>query len=399
MKKLHILRYDVSPLLAVLTLGTLLLAGCNDQSAPVAMVPPEVSAAQVVVKPVNQWDEYSGRIEAIQSVELRPRVSGYLDSVNYREGQEVKQGDVLFTIDARSYRAELARANAQLARAASVAAQSRNEARRAKALVAQHAISTEQWEQRNAADKSAQADMLAAQAAVDTAKLNLEWTRVRAPIVGRAGRALVTQGNLVTADGAASVLTTLVSQDKMYAYFDIDENAFLRYTQSARNTLDSRNTLAGHSGTIPVQVGLANEEGFPHTGVVDFLDNRVERSSGTLRVRAILDNPDRVLTPGLFARVRLFGGRIPDALLIDSRALLTDQDRKYVYVVDKEGKAQRRDVVPGREAEGLRIIEKGLVAGDRVIIEGYQKVFMPGMPVNAKAVPMQGAAVLAAARL
>lgn len=354
------------------------------------MVPPEVSAAQVVVKAVNQWDEYSGRIEAIQSVDLRPRVSGYLDSVNYREGQEVKQGDVLFTIDARSYRAELARANAQLARAASVAAQSGNEARRAKALVAQHAISTEQWEQRNAADKSAQADMLAAQAAVDTAKLNLAWTQVRAPIVGRAGRALVTKGNLVTADGAASVLTTLVSQDKMYAYFDIDENAFLRYTQSARNTL-------GHSATIPVQIGLANEEGFPHRGVVDFLDNRVERSSGTLRVRAILDNQDRLLTPGLFARVRLFGGRIPDALLIDSRALLTDQDRKYVYVVDKDGKAQRRDVVPGREAEGLRIIEKGLVAGDRVIIEGYQKVFMPGMPVNAKAVPMQGSATLTAA--
>lgn len=390
MKNLQNLRHNVSPLLAVLTLGTLLLAGCNDKSAPVAMVPPEVSAAQVVVKAVNQWDEYSGRIEAIQSVDLRPRVSGYLDSVNYREGQEVKQGDVLFTIDARSYRAELARANAQLARAASVAAQSGNEARRAKALVAQHAISTEQWEQRNAADKSAQADMLAAQAAVDTAKLNLAWTQVRAPIVGRAGRALVTKGNLVTADGAASVLTTLVSQDKMYAYFDIDENAFLRYTQSARNTL-------GHSATIPVQIGLANEEGFPHHGVVDFLDNRVERSSGTLRVRAILDNQDRLLTPGLFARVRLFGGRIPDALLIDSRALLTDQDRKYVYVVDKDGKAQRRDVVPGREAEGLRIIEKGLVAGDRVIIEGYQKVFMPGMPVNAKAVPMQGAAALTAA--
>ncbi|MFC3914354.1 efflux RND transporter periplasmic adaptor subunit [Pseudaeromonas sharmana] len=390
MKNLPILRHNASPLLAVLTFGCLLLAGCNEKSAPAAMVPPEVSAAQVVVKAVNQWDEYSGRIEAIQSVDLRPRVSGYLDSVNYREGQEVKQGDVLFTIDARSYRAELARANAQLARAASVAAQSRNEARRAKALVAQHAISTEQWEQRNAADKSAQADMLAAQAAVDTAKLNLAWTQVRAPIVGRAGRALVTQGNLVTADGAASVLTTLVSQDKMYAYFDIDENAFLRYTQSARNTL-------GHSATIPVQIGLANEAGFPHHGVVDFLDNRVERSSGTLRVRAILDNQDRLLTPGLFARVRLFGGRIPDALLIDSRALLTDQDRKYVYVVDKDGKAQRRDVVPGREAEGLRIIEKGLVAGDRVIIEGYQKVFMPGMPVNAKAVPMQGAAALTAA--
>ncbi|MFM5854694.1 efflux RND transporter periplasmic adaptor subunit [Aeromonas rivipollensis] len=391
MKNIHILRYDASPLLVVLTLGTLLLAGCNDKSVLVSMAPPEVSVAQVVVNPVTQWDEYSGRIEAIQSVELRPRVSGYLESVNYREGQEVKQGDVLFTIDARNYRAELARANAQLARATSVAAQSRNEARRAKVLVAQHAISTELWEQRNAADKAAQADMMAAQAAVDTAKLNLEWTQVRAPIVGRAGRALVTKGNLVTADGAASVLTTLVSQDKMYAYFDIDENAFLRYTQRARTD------LGGNSAKIPVQVGLSNEEGFFHTGEVDFLDNRVERSSGTLRVRAILDNKDRFLTPGLFARVRLQGGHIPDAVLIDNKALLTDQDRKYVYVVDKDGKAQRRDVIPGREAEGLRIIEKGLVAGDRVIIEGYQKVFMPGMPVNAREVPMQGAAALTAA--
>lgn len=391
MKNIHILRYDASPLLVVLTLGTLLLAGCNDKSVTVSMAPPEVSAAQVVVNPVTQWDEYSGRIEAIQSVELRPRVSGYLESVNYREGQEVKQGDVLFTIDARNYRAELARANAQLARATSVAVQSRNEAHRAKVLVAQHAISTELWEQRNAADKAAQADMMAAQAAVDTAKLNLEWTQVRAPIVGRAGRALVTKGNLVTADGAASVLTTLVSQDKMYAYLDIDENAFLRYTQRARTD------LGGNSAKIPVQVGLSNEEGFFHTGEVDFLDNRVERSSGTLRVRAILDNKDRFLTPGLFARVRLQGGRIPDAVLIDNKALLTDQDRKYVYVVDKDGKAQRRDVIPGREAEGLRIIEKGLVAGDRVIIEGYQKVFMPGMPVNAREVPMQGAAALTAA--
>ncbi|MEL3914478.1 efflux RND transporter periplasmic adaptor subunit [Aeromonas caviae] len=391
MKNIHILRYDASPLLVVLTLGSLLLVGCNDKSAPVSMAPPEVSAAQVVVKPVTQWDEYSGRIEAIQSVELRPRVSGYLESVNYREGQEVKQGDVLFTIDARNYRAELARANAQFVRATSVAAQSRNEARRAKVLVAQHAISTELWEQRNAADKAAQADMMAAQAAVDTAKLNLEWTQVRAPIVGRAGRALVTKGNLVTADGAASVLTTLVSQDKMYAYFDIDENAFLRYTQRARAD------LGGNSATIPVQVGLSNEEGFLHRGEVDFLDNRVERSSGTLRVRAILDNKDRFLTPGLFARVRLQGGLIPDAVLIDNKALLTDQDRKYVYVVDKDGKAQRRDVIPGREAEGLRIIEKGLVAGDRVIIDGYQKVFMPGMPVNAREVPMQGAAALTAA--
>jgi multidrug efflux system membrane fusion protein len=391
MKQVYTKQIGNLPLLTILTLNILMLSGCNDSSSQVSVATPDVAVAQVMVQPVNLWDEYSGRIEATQNVELRPRVSGYLESVNYREGQEVKTGDVLFTIDARNYRAELARAKAQLARAASVAAQSSHEARRAKVLVTQHAISTELWEQRNAADKSAQADMLAAQAAVDTAQLNLEWTQVRAPIAGRAGRALVTKGNLVTADGAASVLTTLLSQDKMYAYFDIDENAFLRYTQRARTD------LGGHSARIRVQVGLSNEEGFPHTGVVDFLDNRVERSSGTLRVRAILDNKDRFLTPGLFARVRLQGGQIPNALLIDGKALLTDQDRKYVYVVDKDGKAQRRDVVPGREAEGLRIIEKGLVAGDRVIIEGYQKVFMPGMPVNAKEVPMQGAAVVTAA--
>ncbi|MFM5658066.1 efflux RND transporter periplasmic adaptor subunit [Aeromonas veronii] len=391
MKQVYTKQIGKLPLLTILTLNILMLSGCNESSSQVSIAPPDVTVAQVMVQPVNQWDEYSGRIEAIQSVELRPRVSGYLESVNYREGQEVKQGDVLFTIDARNYRAELARANAQFARATSVAAQSSNEALRAKVLVAQHAISTQMWEQRNAADKAAQADVMAAQAAVDTAKLNLAWTQVRAPIVGRAGRALVTKGNLVTADGTASVLTTLVSQDKMYAYFDIDENAFLRYTQRTRNG------LGGHSATIPVQVGLSNEEGFRHSGEVDFLDNRVERSSGTLRVRAILDNKDRYLTPGLFARVRLQAGRIPSAVLIDGKALLTDQDRKYVYVVDKDGKAQRRDVVPGREAEGLRIIEKGLVAGDRVIIEGHQKVFMPGMPVNAKDVPMQGASALTAA--
>lgn len=387
MKKLHIqpqLRSEL-PLLVLLTSMSFLLAGCNDHPSTTSVAPPDVEAALVTVKPVTQWDEYSGRIEAIQTVDLRPRVSGYIESVNYQEGQEVKQGDVLFTIDARSYRADLVRAKAQLARATSVAEQSGNEARRAKALVAQHAISTEVWEQRNAADKAAQADMLAARAEVDTAELNLDWTQVRAPIFGRAGRALVTKGNLITAGDSASVLTTLVSQNKMYVYFDIDENAFLRYTHTLQNGLGK----ADSSHKVPVQLGLSNETGFPHVGEVDFLDNRVERSSGTIRVRALVDNQKRFLTPGLFARVRLLGNRIPAAVLIDNKALLTDQDRKYVYVVDQDGKAQRRDVVPEGEAEGLRIIAKGLAAGDRVIVEGYQKVFMPGMPVKAKPVPMQ----------
>lgn len=381
--------YNAQSLRAVFVLGVLsltMLAGCKDNAgASAAHSLTQVSVAQVEVKPVSQWDEYSGRIEAIESVELRPRVSGYTERVAYREGQEVKKGDVLFTIDARSYRAELARAEAQLARARSVATRSRSEAARAKVLVEQQAISTEAWEERRAADESAQADVQAAQAAVETAKLNLEWTQVRAPISGRAGRAQVTAGNLVVAGDAASVLTTLVSLDKVYAYFDVDENAFLRYGQMARNG----QRASERDGKVPVRVGLANEDGFPHEGEVDFLDNQLDRSSGTIRVRAVLDNSKREFTPGLFARVRLLGSGQFDALLIDDKAVLTDQDRKYVYIVDKENKAQRRDVQLGRSADGLRIIEKGLAAGDKVIVSGQQRVFMPGMPVEAKQVPMQ----------
>jgi multidrug efflux system membrane fusion protein len=305
--------------------------------------------------------------------------------VNYTEGQEVKKGQVLFTIDSRSYRAELARAQAELARARSQAAQSRSEAERARVLSAQQAISTESFEQRRAAAESAQADVQAAQAAVETARLNLEWTQVRAPIDGRAGRALVTPGNLVVAGDSASVLTTVVSQDKVYAYFDADESAFLRYAEMARN---GQRPSERDGNKVPVQVALADEQGFPHPGTVDFLDNQVDRSTGTIHVRAVLDNRDRVFVPGLFARVRMLGSGRFDAVLVDGKAVLTDQDRKYVYVVDKDGKAQRRDVQLGRDADGLRIVEKGLSAGDRVIVGGVQKVFMPGMPVDAKPVRM-----------
>ncbi|MDT3671301.1 MAG: efflux RND transporter periplasmic adaptor subunit [Aromatoleum sp.] len=375
--------------------SALSLAACRGDDAGAASAPPlpQVSVAQVVVKAVSQWDEYSGRIEATESVDLRPRVSGYIERVVYREGQEVKKGDVLFVIDARTYRAELARAEAQLARARSQAANSRSEAERAKMLVGQQAISTEVWEQRRAADESAQAEVLAAQAAVETARLNVEWTQVRAPISGRAGRAQFTAGNLVAAGDAASVLTTLMSLDKVYAYFDVDENAFLRYGQLARKGL----RVSERDGKVPVQVGLANEDDFPHAGQVEFVDNRLDSGSGTIRMRAVLDNQGRMLTPGLYARVRLLGSSELNAVLIDDKAVLTDQDRKYVYVVDKDGKTQRRDVQLGGSADGLRIVDKGLAEGDRVIVNGWQKVFMPGMPVDATSVPMQAAAVPATA--
>ena len=368
------------PRTLAISLLALALAGCGSQAAEQAPPAPQVGVAPALQREVSQWDEFSGRIEAVQNVELRPRVSGYIDQVNYVEGQEVKKGDVLFTIDARSYRAELARANAELARARTQAELGRSEAARAKKLAEQQAISTESWEQRRAAADQAVADMQAAQAAVDSARLNLEFTQVRAPIDGRAGRAMVTAGNLVSAGDSASVLTTLVSQDTVFVYFDADEGTFLRYAQMARD--GSRPSERG--GALPVRIGLVGEQGYPHQGKVDFLDNQVARSTGTIRVRALLDNRERLFTPGLFARVQLLGSGRFDAVLVDDKAVLTDQDRKYVYVVDKDGKAQRRDVRLGRSAEGLRIVEQGLAAGDRVVVDGVQKIFMPGMAVEAK---------------
>ncbi len=368
-------------------LAAAVLTACSGSHAEEAGMPPppSVSAAPVLVKQVSQWDDFSGRVEAVESVELRPRVSGYIDKVNYVEGQEVKKGDVLFTIDARSYRAELDRATAELNRARTQAQVSRSEADRARRLSDQQAISTETWEQRRAVSEQALAQVQAAQAAVDAARLNMEFTQVRAPINGRAGRAMVTAGNLVTAGDSASVLTTLVSLDKVHVYFDADEGTFLRYAQMARKG----ERPSERDSELPVKVGLSGEDGYPHEGKVDFLDNQVTRSTGTIRVRALLDNADRAFTPGLFARVQLLGSGQFQAMLIDDKAVLTDQDRKFVYVVDKDNKAQRRDIQLGRNADGLRIVEQGLKAGDRVIIDGVQKVFMPGMPVQAKAVAMQ----------
>jgi multidrug efflux system membrane fusion protein len=369
----------------LLALSVAVIAGCSGQAAETGMPPPPaVSVAPVLVKQISQWDDFSGRVEAVESVDLRPRVSGYIDRVNYEEGQEVRKGEVLFTIDSRSYRAELARAQADLARARSQAELGRSEAARAKKLSDLQAISTETYEQRRSAAAEAQANVAAAQAAVDAARLNLEFTQVRAPISGRAGRALVTAGNLVSAGDAASVLTTLVSLDKVHVHFDTDERTFLHYAELARKGERPSENGAG----VPVQVGLVGEEGFPHTGLVDFLDNQVDRATGTIRARALLDNAGREFTPGLFARVRVLGSGRFEAMLVDDKAVLTDQDRKYVYVVDGKGQAQRKDVQLGRIAGGLRIVEAGLAAGDKVIVSGVQKVFFPGMPVKAKTVAM-----------
>lgn len=370
---------------------SVLLVGCDDGVAQNAVPQaPAVSAANVVVKSISQWDSFNGRIEAVESVQLRPRVSGYIDKVNYTDGQEVKKGEVLFTIDDRTYHAELEQAQASLARAKTQASLARSEANRTDKLVNTNVVSREEWEQRRSAATQAQADIRAAQAAVDAAQLNLDFTKVTAPIEGRASRALITSGNLVTAGDSASVLTTLVSLKTVYVYFDVDEATYLHYQNLARSGQGaSSNHLA-----LPVEIGLVDEEGYPHQGKVDFLDNQLTPSTGTIRMRALLDNAQRQFTPGLFARVRLPGSAEFNATLIDDKAVLTDQDRKYVYIVDKEGKAQRRDITQGRLAAGLRIVQQGLNPGDKVIVDGLQKVFMPGMPVNAKTVPMTASATL-----
>jgi len=362
--------------LSAVALLTVLLAGCDNSVAQnAAPPPPAVSTADVVIKPISQWDAFNGRIEAVQSVQLRPRVSGYIDKVNYTEGDEVKKGQVLFTIDDRTYRAAREQAQAELVRARNQAALARSESGRTEKLIGSQAISTEVWEQRRSSAAQAQSNVLAAQAQFDLAQLNLDFTRVIAPIDGRASRAMITAGNLVTTGDSASVLTTLVSLDKVYVYFDVDEATFLRYQNDGRRT-----------AKLPVKVGLVGEDGYPHQGTVEFTDNQLNAGTGTIRMRALLENADRRFTPGLFARVQMPGSAVFNAMLINDKSVLTDQDRKFVYIVDKDGKAQRRDIEVGRVADGLRIVQKGLAAGDRVIVDGMQKVFMPGMPVNAKTV-------------
>ncbi|MEX2123600.1 MAG: efflux RND transporter periplasmic adaptor subunit [Woeseia sp.] len=361
------------------------VAGCRGEAATESMPPPpEVSVATVLVKEVRPWDEFTGHIEAVETVELRPRVSGYIERVNYEEGGEVAKGDVLFVIDQRTYRAELARAEAELARATTQAELARSEVVRAKKLADARAISTEELDQRNSALAQSEANIRAAQAAVDVARLDLEFTEVRAPISGRAGRALVTPGNLVSTQPNATILTTIVSLDPVYVYFEGDERSYLRYNAMSRNgerqsSRDARN---------PVRVGLAGDAGYPYEGEMDFMDNQVNSDTGTIRARAVLPNPDRVFTPGLFARVQLAGSDTFRATLIDDKAVLTDQDRKYVYVVGEDASAQRRDVQLGRMIDGLRVVEAGLEPGDQVIVHGVQKIFMPGMPVNPQVIAM-----------
>ncbi len=375
----------VTPIIAALFAAA--LSACSGEAAndhQMMPPPPDVSVAPVLKREVSQWDEFIGRVEAVETVELRPRVGGYIDRVNFTEGREVKKGDVLFDIDPRAWRAALQHAEAELQRARVQELLARTELERARKLIDTNSISTGEFDQRRAAHAQAEAGVLAAQAALDTAALNLEFTKVRAPISGRTGRAQVTAGNLVSSDPGATLLTTIVSLDPVYVYFEGDEQTYLRYKAMGR----SGQRDGGRVARYPVRVGLAGETGHPHEGELDFVDNHVDPATGTIRARALVQNPDRILTPGLFARVQLLAGNPFEAMLVDDRAVLTDQNRKFVYVVGDDGTAQRRDVRLGRMIEGLRVVEDGLAPGDRIIVHGVQKVFFPGMPVNAHEIAM-----------
>jgi multidrug efflux system membrane fusion protein len=346
-------------------------------AASAAKSPPaaQVTVAEVIHRPLRDWSEFTGRLEAVQSVEIRPRVSGYIDRIGFEEGVRVKKGQILFRIDPRPFRAEAERQLAARTRALSELDLAKANYARAQRLIGENAISREEFERLSSADAVAASDMAAANAALNAAKLNLEFTEVRSPIDGRVSRALITQGNLVSSD---SLLTTIVSDDPVYASFDADEQTFLRYSRNAANRV---------AGEDPVYMGLTDEKDFPHRGRLNFLDNQVDRKTGTIRVRAVFANPDGIYTPGLFVRIRLVGRDTRDAVLIDDRAVGTDLGKKFVFVLKNDGTVDYRGVTLGPDVDGLRVVDSGLGAGEVIVINGLQRV-RPGVSVSATKVVM-----------
>jgi multidrug efflux system membrane fusion protein len=323
-----------------------------------------VTVAAAELRDMSPSQELSGRIEAIHHVDIRPRLSGYVTAVRYREGSEVAAGAVLFTIDARPYQAGLARASAEVARTRARAALAHVEAERGDKLVSAGAIPRSERDTLASLATQADAEVQGALAAATLARLDVGFTEVRSPIAGRAGRALVSVGDYVAAGPAPTPLTTVVSVDPVYVYFTGDEQTYLRFASRAEQS--------------PIAVGLADETGFPHDGKVDFVDSGLDRATGTILLRAVVPNPDKRLVPGLFTRVRLPEGNAIKAIVIDDKAILTDQDRRFVYVLGAGDTVERRDVKLGRVVDGMRVVADGLKPGDRVIVNGIQKVFPGG---------------------
>lgn len=379
MKVIRLQSLSKMALTALGALSVVLLSACTRVDAQQAQAPPpapKISVAEVVSRDVTEWDEFTGRLEAVNSVAIRPRVSGYVAAVRFDEGAMVEKGDLLFEIDARPFQAEVDRLRAELNRVRATVQRAGNDLERGKRLSLDNAMSPEEIDRRAAfADESA-AQVEAVEAALRAAELNLEFTRVTSPITGRVGRAIVTAGNLVSSGpGDATLLTTVVSVDPIYASFEADENTFLRYGKFAR---------AGK----PVQMALANERDFPRVGRLDFLDNQINPATGTIRGRTVFRNADLTLTPGSFVRLRLPGSASYRAILIQDRAVGTDLDKRYVYVVGAGNKVEYRAVQLGPIVDGLRIVRAGLDPQDLVVVNGLQRV-RPGVQIEPVKVSME----------
>jgi multidrug efflux system membrane fusion protein len=366
---------------------SLLISGCirsgggtGAQSSP----PPQVNVAQVIERRVQDWDEFTGRFQAVESVEIRPRVSGYIDEVAFKEGGQVKQGDLLFVIDPRPYKADADHAAADVKRFKTALELAQIELTRVQRLRDSGAVSEEELDERKSTVSQAQANVSGAQATLESASLNLNFTRVVSPISGRVGRAEVTRGNLVTGGpNGGTLLTSVQSTDPIYVYFEGDEQTYLRYNQMAR----AGERPSSRDVHNPVRIGLANEEGFPHMGTMNFVDNQVNSQTGTIRARAVLDNQEGLFTPGLFARVQLLGSAEYSAILIDDSAVNTDQNQKYVLVLGPNNQIEYRRIKPGRVIDSLRIVREGLRAGDVIVVSGTQRVH-PGVTVTPQVVKM-----------
>jgi RND family efflux transporter MFP subunit len=375
---------QVSRVLRELCVFGLLGAGCGRVESPPGPPPPAVTVSRPLEREVIEWDEYTGRLDPVESVEVRARVSGLIESAPFREGSVVKKGDMLFVIDVRPFRAELNSKIADVAKAKAQLLDATSDFKRIEEAVKSRAVSERDLDTAKAALDRAKADLEAARAAQDAAQLNVDWCYVISPIDGRISNKRVTEGNLVNGGaGQATLLTTVVSQNPIYCYTTVDEASVLKYAQLAREG----KRVSARYAKIPTFMGVASEKGFPHEGVVDFVDNRIDPGTGTVRGRGVFPNPDGFLQPGMFARVRIPGSGRYHAVLIPDVAIGADQDRRFAMVVNGQDIAEMHPVKLGALFGELRAIESGIKPGDRVIVNGLQRA-RPGAKVSATEQPI-----------
>jgi len=373
-------------ILAAICLGV--LAGCSHSRAEptsgAAPPPPAVTVAEVVSRPLHHWDELTGELQAVNTVEVHPRVNGFIDSVQFTEGARVAKGQLLFQIDPRPFQIEIERLSAEIKRAQSKLDFAAAGHARAERLYAQNAIAREEYEQLTSAEAEAAGDLGSLNAQLHAARLNFEYTHVRSPIDGHVSRVRITPGNLVS---GSDLLTTVVSDDPIYAYFDTDEATYLKFAQLERDNRTQHPRNGGGAASSPVFMGLVGEEGYPHQGQLDFIDNQVDARSSTIHARAVFDNKDGRFTPGLFARIKLVANDHYDAILIDERAVGNDLGKKYVLVLKPDSTLEYRAITLGARIDGLRVVDEGLQPADIIVVNGLQHV-APGAKVQSTRVTM-----------